>query len=473
VSSANDVRDTKVGDALGTVAGSDDPPYDRLLERVHRRGRIRQTERWTAILAAVAVFVGGVTWAGLSIAGHESVPATSKQWKLANVPQIGLAMRYPANWHKERIQGGCILDPVGLLVANIPGPYGSTRTSDGCRWPPGMGRLPSNAVIVAIDRYRGGPPTGPVDPTAAPSPPFPLSLSRFHRVDGPARSAFSLALSFRGDHRYQVFAWIGNDASAADRAAARRVVASIAPSRCTAPSPGLYDPGISPGSGSSGSVFHVTGEVPTVAEDGTYVGPTGSVAVFWNVDPSEENSVLGSAQMSDLLAGRTPSQGPGAARFLGAERVEGMCQYDLEVAVPDSPPGAYNLAVFQYGDGSASALKGVQFTVTQPDSGIAGTFFVARTHGSIPSPFPTAPPWRGAEGEVAPGLGTLAIGSPNGGTTTVSVNGEFRVLLAPGHYSVVGVTGDGSLGKWGPNEVVVRRHAFTSITVVVIGSESP
>jgi hypothetical protein len=130
-------------------------------------------------------------------------------------------------------------------------------------------------------------------------------------------------------------------------------------------------------------------------------------------------------------------------------------------------PGTLLLLALVTLSGSACSTR------PQPDSGIVGTFFVADTRGSIPTPFPTAPPWRGVNGEVAPGPGTLTIKSPNGKPTTVGVDGQFRVPLVSGHYSVSGVTGDGAWGMWGPTDVIVRRHAFTSVRVVVIGSEYP
>lgn len=108
-----------------------------------------------------------------------------------------------------------------------------------------------------------------------------------------------------------------------------------------------------------------------------------------------------------------------------------------------------------------------------PDSGVSGTFFVAHTIGPVPTPFPTAPPWPHVNGEVVPGPGTLTIHPNQGEVLTIDVNGAFRVPLHPGRYTIVGTTGSGQWGSWGPMAVTVSPHSFTRIRVVVIGSELP
>jgi hypothetical protein len=195
--------------------------------------------------------------------------------------------------------------------------------------------------------------------------PFPLTLSGFDHVRGTVRSTYASGFAIAGDGRYQVFAWIGNDASPADRAAARRIVASVAPAPCPAPTPGAYEPTMSPTSSSTHTVFTVSGEVPTTAEDGTVTGPTGSIAVFWNVDPDAADAALTGGRLDDLLAGRVPAPGPDGVRFLGMVNVAGACDYDLAFVVPDVPPGTYDVAVFEVGGGGAALLSSpMPFTVT-------------------------------------------------------------------------------------------------------------
>jgi hypothetical protein len=376
VNTPDDVRDGPIGDALGTAAGTDEPNYDRVLERVRTRGRIRRTGRWTAVVTAVAVFVGAVTWAGLSIAAHDrSTPVASRSpstgstptgWHRVAVPGTGMTMRVPADWHTQKIAGDCMLDPRGLFVGNLPGPYGTIATSDGCRWPPGMGRLPSTAVVVGIDHYEGGPPPAPVEPGPVPTgSPFPLSLSRFDHVRGTLRTTYGSGFAIAGDGRYQVFAWIGNDATAADRAVAGRIVASIAPAPCPPPTPVAYEPSLSPSSSTTHTAFTVSGEVPTTLEDGMVTEPSGSIAVFWNVDPDAPEAALTGGRLDDLLAGRTPAPGPDGIRFLGVVNVAGACHYDMMFVVPDVPPGTYDLAVFEVGGGGAALLgPPLPFTIT-------------------------------------------------------------------------------------------------------------
>jgi hypothetical protein len=362
-----DARDRKVQELLGAAAGRDEPPFDRLLERVHRRGRARATARWVAVVAVVAVFVGAVTWAGLAITGDHRAPAPAAGALVARTsdPVVGLSMRYPASWHVQRFRNVCMLDVAGTMVANVTGAYHNPATASGCRWPPGMGRLPATAVVVEFDRYFGGPEI--LRPsTTAPDTAFPLSLSQFdHAPPGPKRTRYFLQpVTLHGDRRYQVNVWIGRRASAADRALAGRVVSSIAPTLCAAPSPGLYDPAIGPASGPVGAPFSVSGQVPTVDESGQYQGPEGSIAVWWNADPEHYEDLLAGGRLDDLLAGRTPAPGPGAAVFLGMQDVNGRCTYDLDLTVPDAPPGTYELTVVGVGGGGAASLGGLEFTVT-------------------------------------------------------------------------------------------------------------
>jgi len=86
-------------------------------------------------------------------------------------------------------------------------------------------------------------------------------------------------------------------------AVARRVLASIEPALCAEPSPGLYDPTLEPASGPAGATFAVSGQVPTVDEAGDYLGPSGSIGVWWNADPGAWEGLLEGGRLDALLAG--------------------------------------------------------------------------------------------------------------------------------------------------------------------------
>src|SRR5436190_2196280 len=92
----DDVAQSLGRDALERAAGRGEPPDDRLLERVLRRGRARATARWIAIVAAVAIFAGGVTWAGLAITARDRRPVPAAEGLAARTsdPVVGLSMRY-------------------------------------------------------------------------------------------------------------------------------------------------------------------------------------------------------------------------------------------------------------------------------------------------------------------------------------------------------------------------------------------
>jgi hypothetical protein len=72
----NDVRDEAVGVALDRVARMIEVEPAARLQEVFRRGSRDRTARFTVIVAAVAMFVGAVTWTGLLMRGGDAaIPA--------------------------------------------------------------------------------------------------------------------------------------------------------------------------------------------------------------------------------------------------------------------------------------------------------------------------------------------------------------------------------------------------------------
>lgn len=128
---------------------------------------------------------------------------------------------------------------------------------------------------------------------------------------------------------------------------------------CPPVKPGVYDPSISPTSGSPGTAATIRGRVPMYAEDGAYLPPSGIVQVWWNV---------GSAGTSwtDLLPGGVaPSPAlPGDVVLVAEARMPDACRYQATFAVPDAGVGTYPLTlVWTDGEGATSLGRGLEFRI--------------------------------------------------------------------------------------------------------------
>lgn len=117
----NDVRDEALGALLERAAiGTDAAPADRLPE-VLRRGSRRRATRFTAIAAAVGVFVGAVSWAGMQNEGRGTVPANIADWRtFASLEGNGWTVQVPPPWQVLELPA-CRGAPgrIGVMVTNV------------------------------------------------------------------------------------------------------------------------------------------------------------------------------------------------------------------------------------------------------------------------------------------------------------------------------------------------------------------
>ena len=100
----NDVRDEALGvvlDREATRIGS--APVDRLPE-VLRRGSRLHAIRFTAIGAAIAIFAGAVSWAGLQNERRGTIPANIADWDtFASLEENGWTVQVPPSWRVQEL----------------------------------------------------------------------------------------------------------------------------------------------------------------------------------------------------------------------------------------------------------------------------------------------------------------------------------------------------------------------------------
>lgn len=116
----NDVRDEALGTLLERAAvGIESAPVDSLPEVLRRGSRLRAI-RFTAIAAAVAVFVGAVSWAGLQIEGRGTIPANIADWDtFASLGENDWTVQVPPSWRVQELPA-CPNAPerIGVSVTN-------------------------------------------------------------------------------------------------------------------------------------------------------------------------------------------------------------------------------------------------------------------------------------------------------------------------------------------------------------------
>jgi hypothetical protein len=117
----NDVRDESLRAVLDQEATRiESAPIDRLSE-VLRRGSRHRAIRFTSIAAAVAIFAGAVSWAGLQNEGRETIPANIDDWDtFASLEENGWTVQVPSSW-RVQVLPACSNAPerLGVVVNNV------------------------------------------------------------------------------------------------------------------------------------------------------------------------------------------------------------------------------------------------------------------------------------------------------------------------------------------------------------------
>ena len=223
----NDVRDEAIGALLGRAAiGTESTPVDRLPEVIRHGGR-RRTIRFTAIAAAVGVFVGAVSWAGLQNEGRGKIPADIADWDtFASLEENGWTVQVPPTWRVQELPA-CPNAPerIGVSVTNTDFIFRDPRGE-----PPGCGErhvfagFPRDGVVFQFQPWGD---FGVFRPP--PDTPFPLSAELLQRSGGirggPTESNAAVSVNERiiGIVRR----YVGPEASPRDIAALDRMLSSL------------------------------------------------------------------------------------------------------------------------------------------------------------------------------------------------------------------------------------------------------
>ena len=224
----NDVRDEALGSLLErTAVDIESVPADRLPE-VLRRGSRRRATRFTAIAAAVALFVGAVSWAGLQNQGRDTIPANVVDWEtFASLEENGWTVQVPPPWRVQELPA-CPNAPerIGVIVTNVDFEFRNPRgESPQCEDRFVFQGFPSDGVAFAFMPV--GVRWGILQPE--PHTRFPLTPDRLRRtssLSGGASESF-LDVGVNGEVFAIVRRWVGQDAESDDVRALDRLLASL------------------------------------------------------------------------------------------------------------------------------------------------------------------------------------------------------------------------------------------------------
>ena len=224
----NDVRDEQLGITIERVAGViEAEPIDRLPD-VLRRGTRRRVARLTAIVAALAIFVGAVSWAGLTLSQDiERIPADIMDWRtFASLENNGWTVQVPPSWKIQELPA-CATAPerIGVSVTNTDFVFRNPKGElPGCADRHVFAGFPRDGVVFQFQ------PWGDfgVFPSQ-PSTDLPLSADLLESSGaikgGPSEK--NAALWVGGRLVGIVRRYVGSDASAVDVAALDRMLVSF------------------------------------------------------------------------------------------------------------------------------------------------------------------------------------------------------------------------------------------------------
>lgn len=227
----NDVRDEALGALLdGAAIGMESVPGDRLSE-VLRRGSWRRAARLTAICSAVAMFVGAVSWAGMTLPNEEGViPADISDWRtFGSLQEDGWTLQAPPSWRIQetgRCQGPRF-QFLGAVVTSVDFEFRNRRGALADCWDAYVwAGFPRDGVAFAVQPYS---PFGIVN--RGPVTHFPLTpeaLAQSGAVRGGPTESYVIVRVPGEDYPLAIVRrWVGPEASAADVAALDRMLGSL------------------------------------------------------------------------------------------------------------------------------------------------------------------------------------------------------------------------------------------------------
>jgi hypothetical protein len=224
----NDVRDEALAAVLDREAARiESAPVDRLPEVLRRGSRMRAI-RFTAVAAAVAVFAGAVSWAGLQNEGRGTIPANIDDWDtFASLEDNGWTVQVPPSWRIQELPP-CPNAPerIGMIVTNVDFEFRNPRgESPRCEDRFVFQGFPTDGVAFAFMPV--GARWGILQPE--PHTTFPLTPGRLRHtstLSGGASESF-LDVGVKGELFAFVRRWVGQEAESDDVAALDRLLSSL------------------------------------------------------------------------------------------------------------------------------------------------------------------------------------------------------------------------------------------------------
>ena len=225
-----DVRDEALGGLLEQAAVTIEADPAGRLSEVLRRGARRRAARLTAIGAAIAVFVGAVSWAGLTLrTNEEAIPGDIGEWRtFGSLQEDGWTIQVPPPWRIQEFgpcRGASI--QLGGIVTNVDFEFRNRRGQlAGCWEAYVWAGFPRDGVAFALQPYSpwGLVPRHPV--TAFPLTPEMLSETGAVR-GGPSESYVAVRVPGEFVPKAVVRRWVGPEASMEDVAALDRLLGSV------------------------------------------------------------------------------------------------------------------------------------------------------------------------------------------------------------------------------------------------------
>ena len=224
----NDVRDEALGALLERAAtGIESEPVDHLPE-VLRRGSRRRAIRFTAIAAAVAMFVGAVSWAGLTFPRDiDQIPADIRDWRtFASLEENGWTIQVPPPWRVQELPA-CATAPerIGVSVTNTDFVFRNPKGEQPrCADRHVFAGFPRDGVVFQFQPWGD---FGLILPQASTHLPLSADLLESSGGISGGPSERNAAVWVGGRPVGIVRQYVGSDASAADIAALDRMLASF------------------------------------------------------------------------------------------------------------------------------------------------------------------------------------------------------------------------------------------------------
>lgn len=223
----DDVRDERLGEVLDAAIRDLEPAAASRSSDVFRRGSRRRAARWTAIVAAIAIFVGGVGWASLLLREGRTSSGAGSWTSIGSLETTGWTLRAPSDWRMQDLSAcpnapertGVVLTTADFEFLHPDG------LEPGCQGRFVLAGFPTDGIALALE------PVGDfgVFPTPPPETMFPLSLDRLRPSGGirggPRESALEITI-----HREMVLilrTWVGPNAPPSDVQRLAEIVGSL------------------------------------------------------------------------------------------------------------------------------------------------------------------------------------------------------------------------------------------------------